>query len=97
MRLIFIVHIGALDNTFSLNKSLHLHVHMYSDNRVNMFTYKQCSSGRKMVDFVTTQSSSPRTRFQVIQMWQALLTEGVIEHGEQSHPNFTPYSKYGLA
>ena len=35
-----------------------------------------------MVDFVMTQSSAPRTRLQVIQMWQALLTEGVIEHGE---------------
>ena len=36
-----------------------------------------------MVDFVMTQSSAPRTRLQVIQMWQALLTEGVIEHGER--------------
>ncbi len=61
---------------------LHLLIHTHSDHRVNMFMYKQCSSGRKMVDFVMSQSSAPRTRLQVIQMWQALLTEGVIEHGE---------------
>ena len=53
----------------------------YSDHRVNMYTYKRCCSGRGFVDWVLMQSSTPRTRQQVAQLWQALLLEGVLQHG----------------
>ena len=52
-----------------------------SDHRVNLFTYRRCCSGRKLVDWVVAQSSVSRTRVQVVQIWQALLTEGIIQHG----------------
>ena len=77
--------------THTLTHTLtHVHTHTLthprapsrSDHRMNLFTYRQCSSGRKMVDFVLTQSSAPRSRPQVVQMWQSLLTEGVLDHGE---------------
>ena len=45
-----------------------------------MYTYKRCCSGRGLVDWVIAQSSIPRTRLQVTQMWQALLLEGVLQH-----------------
>lgn len=52
-----------------------------SDHKVHVHTYKQCCSGSKLVDWMMAQSTNARTRMQVVQMWQALLTEGVIQHG----------------
>ena len=51
--------------------------------QVNMYTYKKCCSGKKLVDWVLSQSAAARSRQQVIAMWQALLTEGIIQHGER--------------
>ena len=34
------------------------------------------------MDWVIEQSSVQRTRAQAVQIWQALLTKGVIKHGE---------------
>lgn len=48
---------------------------------MNLHIYRQCCSGSKLVDWVISQSTTPRTRPQVVQMWQALLTEGVLQHG----------------
>ena len=47
-----------------------------------MYTYRRCCSGSKLVDWVIEQSSAQRTRAQAVQIWQALLTKGVIKHGE---------------
>ena len=55
---------------------------LFADHKVNLFTYRGSCSGRKLVDWVLAQSTTPRTRQQVIQMWQALLAEGVLQHGE---------------
>ena len=48
-----------------------------------MYTYKKCSSGKSLVDWVINQSAAARSRQQVVAMWQALLTEGIIQHGEK--------------
>jgi len=53
-----------------------------SDHKVHLHTYKQCCSGSKLVDWMMKNSTNSRTRVQVVQMWQALLAEGVIQHGE---------------
>ncbi len=47
-----------------------------------MYTYKKCCSGKRLVDWIIGQSTAARSRQQVITMWQALLTEGIIQHGE---------------
>ena len=57
-------------------------LHPHRDHKVNLHTYRQCCSGSKLVDWVIQQSTTPRTRPQVVQMWQALLTEDVIQHGQ---------------
>ena len=55
---------------------------LFVDQKVNLYTYKNCCSGKKLVDWVTGQSSVNRSRNQVIAMWQALLVDGVIKHGK---------------
>ena len=47
------------------------------------------------MEWVLAQSTSLRTRQQVLQMWQALMVEGVIQHGElplrlRPPPSLTP-------
>ena len=54
---------------------------LFVDHKVNLYTYKSCCSGSKLVDWVKAQSSVTRSRKQVIAMWQALLVDGVIKHG----------------
>lgn len=58
---------------------------LMSDQRVNMFTYKNCCSGRRLVEWVMSQSGTTRSRSLVIGMWQALLTEGVLQHVLKEH------------
>lgn len=58
---------------------------LMSDQRVNMYTYKNCCSGRRLVDWVISQSATTRSRSLVIGMWQALLTEGVLQHVLKEH------------
>ena len=48
-----------------------------------MYTYKKCCSGKKLVDWVISQSTAARSRQQVVTMWQALLTERIIQHGKK--------------
>ncbi|XP_065898969.1 rap guanine nucleotide exchange factor 4-like isoform X3 [Dysidea avara] len=48
--------------------------------QINLFTYKNCSSGGDLVDWVVENSAAPRTRTEVVRMWQALLEERVIHH-----------------
>ena len=55
---------------------------LFSDHKVNLYTYKRCCSGKKLVDWVIGQSTVTRSRKQVVDMWQALLVDGVIQHGE---------------
>ena len=49
--------------------------------QVNLFTYKNCCSGSDLVDWVMNHSVIPRARNEVVRMWQALLEERVIYHG----------------
>jgi Rap guanine nucleotide exchange factor 4 len=55
------------------------------DHQINLYTYHKCSSGKKLVDWVISQSLVSRSRQQVVSMWQALLCEGIIEHVLNDH------------
>ena len=64
---------------------------LISDHRVNLHTYRNCCSGRRLVEWTINQSSTYRPRPQVIQMWQALVSEGILKHGKLSFfPHQTP-------
>ncbi|GFG28125.1 hypothetical protein Cfor_05169 [Coptotermes formosanus] len=43
--------------------------------------YQRCASGRELIDWIMSLSPSIHTRHQAIGMWQVLLEEGVIFHG----------------
>ena len=60
-----------------------------SDHRVNLHTYRECCSGRRLVEWTLNQSSTYRPRQQVVQMWQALVSEGILKHGKFSLPPST--------
>ena len=44
--------------------------------------YRQCCVGTELVDWQMQQSSCVVSRVQAVGMWQALLEEGVLYHGE---------------
>lgn len=43
---------------------------------------RQCCVGTELVDWQMQQSSCVHSRMQAVGMWQALLEEGVLNHGE---------------
>jgi len=51
------------------------------DHKSANYVYRRCASGRELVDWIMSLSPSIHTRHQAIGMWQALLEEGVISHG----------------
>jgi len=51
------------------------------DHKSANCVYRRCASGRELVDWIMSLSPSIHTRHQAIGMWQALLEEGVISHG----------------
>lgn len=56
--------------------------HMIRDRKYHLRTYRQCMIGTEMVDWLMQYSTLVLTRIQAVGMWQALLEEGVIAHGE---------------
>lgn len=47
---------------------------------------RQCCVGTELVDWLVLQSACVLTRSHAVGMWQALLEEGVLNHGEfRSH------------
>jgi hypothetical protein len=54
------------------------------DHKSSNGVYRRCVSGRKLVDWIMALSPSIHTRQQAAGMWQALLEEGVIYHGNLS-------------
>lgn len=46
-----------------------------------MHRHRQCCVGTELVDWQMQQSSCVHSRMQAVGMWQALLEEGVLNHG----------------
>ena len=60
--------------------------HMIRDRKYHLRTYRRCMVGTEMVDWLIQQSPLVHSRNQAVGMWQALLEEGVIVHGELTVP-----------
>jgi hypothetical protein len=61
------------------------------DHKSANCVYRRCASGRELVDWIMSLSPSIHTRHQAIGMWQALLEEGVISHGNLGSMAHSPY------
>lgn len=46
---------------------------------------RQCCVGTELVDWQMLQSSCVHSRVQAVGMWQVLLEEGVLNHGQNLH------------
>lgn len=51
---------------------------------------RQCCVGTELVDWLVLQSACVLTRSHAVGMWQALLEEGVLNHGELLSPSVNP-------
>lgn len=51
------------------------------DRKVSGRLIRRCAPGTELVDWLLNLSPSIQTRSQAAGMWQALLEEGVISHG----------------
>lgn len=47
---------------------------------------RQCCVGTELVDWLVLQSACVLTRSHAVGMWQALLEEGVLNHGTSPPP-----------
>ena len=56
--------------------------HMIRDRKYHQRTYRRCLVGSEMIDWLMDQSAIVTSRHQAVGMWQALLEEGVVVHGE---------------
>jgi Rap guanine nucleotide exchange factor 4 len=54
---------------------------MIRDRKFHLRTYRRCMIGTEMVDWLLT-FQNVHSRQQAVGMWQALLEEGVVVHGE---------------
>jgi len=61
------------------------------DHKSANCVYRRSASGRELVDWIMSLSPSIHTRHQAIGMWQALLEEGVISHGNLASGAQYPY------
>lgn len=55
------------------------------DRKVSGRLVRRCAPGTELVDWMLNLSPSVHTRAQAAGMWQALLEEGVISHGELAY------------
>ena len=56
--------------------------HMIRDRKFHLRTYRRCMVGSEMTDWLLSQNTLMQTRQQAVGMWQVLLEEGVLVHGE---------------
>ena len=61
---------------------------MIRDRKFHLRTYRRCMVGTEMVDWLLQQSPLVHSRTQAVGMWQALVEEGVVVHGESSQDSF---------
>uniref|UniRef100_H3D4R1 Rap guanine nucleotide exchange factor 3 n=1 Tax=Tetraodon nigroviridis TaxID=99883 RepID=H3D4R1_TETNG len=50
------------------------------DRKHHLKTYRQCCSGKELVDWLLKQSECLQSRSQVVGMWQVLVDEGILLH-----------------
>nr|CAD7453221.1 unnamed protein product [Timema tahoe] len=56
------------------------------DHKSSGRVHRRCATGVELVDWLLVVSSSVHSRQQAVGMWQALVEEGVLTHG-QYHPS----------
>ena len=72
-----LTHVGYVIRTMLLLRSPPI----IRDRKNQMRTYRRCMVGTEMVDWMMTQNVV-RSRHQAVGMWQALLEDGILMHGE---------------
>lgn len=55
--------------------------YMIRDRKFHLRTYRRCMVGSEMTDWLLSQNTLVQTRQQGVGMWQVLLEEGVLVHG----------------
>uniref|UniRef100_A0A3P8U4U7 Rap guanine nucleotide exchange factor 3 n=2 Tax=Amphiprion percula TaxID=161767 RepID=A0A3P8U4U7_AMPPE len=50
------------------------------DRKYHLKTYRQCCSGKELVDWLMKQNECLQSRSQAVGMWQVLLDEGILVH-----------------
>ncbi|XP_041859302.1 rap guanine nucleotide exchange factor 3 isoform X1 [Melanotaenia boesemani] len=50
------------------------------DRKYHLKTYRQCGSGKELVDWLLKQNESLQSRSQAVGMWQVLVDEGILIH-----------------
>uniref|UniRef100_A0A8D0AK75 Rap guanine nucleotide exchange factor 3 n=1 Tax=Sander lucioperca TaxID=283035 RepID=A0A8D0AK75_SANLU len=50
------------------------------DRKYHLKTYRQCCSGKELVDWLMKQNECLQSRSQAVGMWQVLVDEGIIVH-----------------
>uniref|UniRef100_A0A4W6FKR6 Rap guanine nucleotide exchange factor 3 n=1 Tax=Lates calcarifer TaxID=8187 RepID=A0A4W6FKR6_LATCA len=61
-------------NTSCLNPGL------IRDRKYHLKTYRQCCSGKELVDWLMKQNECLQSRSQAVGMWQVLVDEGILVH-----------------
>ncbi|XP_023660789.2 rap guanine nucleotide exchange factor 3 isoform X1 [Paramormyrops kingsleyae] len=53
------------------------------DRKYHLKNYRQCSTGKELVDWLMTQGGSVHSRNQAVGIWQVLVDEGIVVHVKQ--------------
>uniref|UniRef100_A0A3Q1JP95 Rap guanine nucleotide exchange factor (GEF) 3 n=1 Tax=Anabas testudineus TaxID=64144 RepID=A0A3Q1JP95_ANATE len=75
------------------------------DRKHHLKTYRQCCSGKELVDWLMKQNDCLQSRSQAVGMWQVLVDEGILVHVKQElnfHDKDTQFyrfkdSEFGLS
>ena len=60
---------------------LHKASYIIQDRRIGHNTVPKCASGRELIDWIMNLSPLIHTRSQAASMWQVLIEEGALFHG----------------
>ncbi|KAA8591313.1 hypothetical protein FQN60_002256 [Etheostoma spectabile] len=67
------------------------------DRKYHLKTYRQCCSGKELVDWLMKQNECLQSRSQAVGMWQVLVDEGIIvhvKHGLNFHDKDTQFYRF---
>ncbi|XP_055021461.1 rap guanine nucleotide exchange factor 3 isoform X3 [Boleophthalmus pectinirostris] len=53
------------------------------DRKYHLKTYRQCCSGKELVDWLMRENEGIQSRSQAVGMWQVLVDEGILAHVKQ--------------
>uniref|UniRef100_A0A8C4F835 Rap guanine nucleotide exchange factor (GEF) 3 n=1 Tax=Dicentrarchus labrax TaxID=13489 RepID=A0A8C4F835_DICLA len=62
------------------NNDLLLNPGLIRDRKYHLKTYRQCCSGKELVDWLLKQNECLQSRSQAVGMWQVLVDEGILVH-----------------